>query len=66
MLIELCLQTFLFLSFFFFRSVTYSINKFYRNHVTVIAEVVPVGLELSTESLIVKPCPGMPAEAGNT
>lgn len=48
----------------FQRSVTYTINKFYQNHVTVTAEVVPVGLELSTDLLVVKPTPGLPADAG--
>ena len=46
------------------RSVSYTINRFYKNHVTVTAEVVPVGLELSTENLILKPSPGLPSEAG--
>ncbi|XP_070190234.1 cilia and flagella-associated protein 47-like isoform X3 [Littorina saxatilis] len=46
------------------RSVTYTINKFYKNHVTVTAEVVNVGLEMSTDNLILKPTPGLPAEAG--
>ena len=44
---------------------TYTINKFYKNHVTVSAEVVHVGLELSTENLILKPTPGLPADAGD-
>ncbi|XP_076467202.1 cilia and flagella-associated protein 47-like [Babylonia areolata] len=46
------------------RSVTYTINKLYKNHVTVTAEVVPVGLELSTDSLVLRPSPGLPSDAG--
>ena len=46
------------------RSVTYSVNNFHKHHVTVLAEVVPVDLELSTEDLVLKPSYGLPADAG--
>ncbi|KAK3775916.1 hypothetical protein RRG08_017206 [Elysia crispata] len=48
----------------FQRSVVYTVNGFYKHHVTVLAEVVPVAVELSTERLVLKPSSGMPAEAG--
>ncbi|PVD28193.1 hypothetical protein C0Q70_10779 [Pomacea canaliculata] len=48
----------------FQRSVTYTINGFHKNHVTVMAEVVCVGLELSTENLVLMPTLGLPADAG--
>lgn len=48
----------------FYRSVTYTINGFHKNHVTVMAEVVCVGLELSTENLVLMPTLGLPADAG--
>ncbi|XP_035825915.1 cilia- and flagella-associated protein 47 [Aplysia californica] len=48
----------------FQRSVMYTINGFYKHHVTVLAEVVPVAVELSTTRLVLKPAPGMPVEAG--
>lgn len=47
-----------------FRSVDYVINGFYKNHITVFAEVVPVALSLSTHSIMVEPILGLPAEAG--
>ena len=46
------------------RSLDYTINGYYKNHVTVFAEVVPVSLELSTDHLIVEPQVGLPADAG--
>ncbi|KAL8606797.1 hypothetical protein ACOMHN_049626 [Nucella lapillus] len=46
------------------RSVSYTINKLYKNHVTVSAEVVPVGLEMSTDSLVLRPSQGLPYDAG--
>lgn len=46
------------------RSVSYTVNGFYKHHVTVVAEVVAVSLELSTEELVLYPSYGMPAEAG--
>lgn len=46
------------------RSVSYTVNGFYKHHVTVVAEVVAVALELSTEELVLYPSYGMPAEAG--
>ncbi|XP_059154686.1 cilia- and flagella-associated protein 47-like isoform X2 [Physella acuta] len=48
----------------FQRSVLYTVNGFFKHHVTVTAEVVPVALELSTNKLVLKPHQGMPAEAG--
>ena len=48
----------------FNRSVTYTVNNYHKHHVTVLAEVVPVALELSTEELVLKPSFGLPAEAG--
>ncbi|XP_052708553.1 cilia and flagella-associated protein 47-like isoform X1 [Crassostrea angulata] len=48
----------------FQRSVSYTVNGFYKHHVTVVAEVVAVSLELSTEELVLYPSYGMPAEAG--
>ena len=51
-------------SLFSFRSVTYSVNNFHKDHVTVLAEVVPVDIELSTEELVLKPSFGLPADAG--
>ena len=50
--------------FLFHRSVTYSVNNFHKHHVTVLAEVVPVDLELSTDELVLKPSYGLPADAG--
>ena len=43
---------------------SYTVNGFYKHHVTVVAEVVAVSLELSTEELVLFPSYGMPAEAG--
>lgn len=43
---------------------SYTVNGFYKHHVTVVAEVVAVALELSTEELVLYPSYGMPAEAG--
>ncbi len=47
-----------------FRSVDYTINGFYKNHVTVFAEVVPVALDMSIDELLLEPTFGLPAEAG--
>ena len=47
-----------------YRSVVYMVNKFFKNHVTVTAEVITVGLELSTTNLVLKPLQGMPPDAG--
>ena len=46
------------------RSLDYTINSFYRNHITVFSEVVAVHLELDTQHLIVEPQLGQPADAG--
>lgn len=46
------------------RSIDYSINGFYHNHVTVVANVVVPDLTLSTEFLEVGSTVGLPAEAG--
>ena len=46
------------------RSIDYTINGFYKSHVTVFSEVVPVALELSTLDLILEPQVGNPADAG--
>ncbi|XP_074645875.1 cilia and flagella-associated protein 47-like isoform X2 [Tubulanus polymorphus] len=48
----------------FERSVTYTINKMYKSHVTVTAEVVPVALELNKSVIEVSPSPGQPSDAG--
>ncbi|XP_052808119.1 cilia- and flagella-associated protein 47-like isoform X2 [Mya arenaria] len=48
----------------FQRSVTYTVNNYHKHHVTVLAEVVPVALQLSTEELLLKPSFGLPADAG--
>ncbi|XP_055954756.1 cilia and flagella-associated protein 47 [Patella vulgata] len=48
----------------FQRSVLYTVNGFYQDHVTVLAEVVPVSIELSTQNLVLKPTIGSPADAG--
>ncbi|XP_013416633.1 cilia- and flagella-associated protein 47 isoform X1 [Lingula anatina] len=48
----------------FQRSVDYTINGFYKNHVIVLADVVPVALHLSTNELLLTPSQGLPAEAG--
>ncbi|KAL3884217.1 hypothetical protein ACJMK2_030436, partial [Sinanodonta woodiana] len=48
----------------FQRSVSYTVNGFYKHHVTVTAEVLPVALELSTEELVLTPTHGLPVEAG--
>ena len=48
----------------YFRSVSYTVNNFHKHHVTVLAEVVPVSLELSISELILKPSFGLPSEAG--
>ncbi|XP_052240686.1 cilia- and flagella-associated protein 47-like isoform X3 [Dreissena polymorpha] len=47
----------------FQRSVSYTVNNFHKHHVTVLAEVVPVALELSTEELVLKPSFGLPSDA---
>ena len=49
---------------FLSRSIDYTINGFYKNHITVFSEVVPVALELSTLDLNVEPHIGLPADAG--
>ncbi|KAL4233464.1 hypothetical protein ACF0H5_008145 [Mactra antiquata] len=48
----------------FQRSVSYTVNNFHKHHVTVLAEVVPVSLEMSTQELILKPSYGLPTDAG--
>lgn len=48
----------------FQRSLDFTINGFYKNHITVYAEVVPVALDLSTEDLVLEPSLGLPADAG--
>lgn len=48
----------------FSKSITYNINGSYENHICVLAEVVPVALELSCPSpLIVTPVPGLTPES---
>lgn len=42
----------------------YSINGFYKNHLTVISSVVAPMLDMHTEMLEVGATPGLPAEAG--
>ena len=49
---------------YIYRSIDYTINGFYKNHITVFAEVVPVALELSKDELTVEPHIGLPADAG--
>lgn len=39
-------------------------NNYHKHHVTVLAEVVPVALELSTDELVLKPSFGLPSDAG--
>ena len=51
-------------SYAVFRSVMYTVNGFYKHHVTIVADVVPISLELSTENLVLHPSLGMPVEAG--
>ena len=46
------------------RSINYSINSFYKNHLTVMANVVPPMLNMNTELLEVGSTAGLPAEAG--
>ena len=46
------------------RSVSYTVNNYHKHHVTVLAEVVPVALELSMEELVLKPSYGLPSDAG--
>ncbi|XP_055888207.1 cilia and flagella-associated protein 47-like isoform X1 [Biomphalaria glabrata] len=48
----------------FQRSVLYTVNGFFKHHVTVLAEVCQIALELSTNKIVLKPQHGMPAEAG--
>ncbi|XP_048577373.1 cilia- and flagella-associated protein 47-like isoform X2 [Nematostella vectensis] len=48
----------------FERSVNYTINGRHHQHIVVLAQVVTVDLELSAESLTVKPCPCMLSESG--
>ncbi|BFZ09423.1 hypothetical protein BsWGS_12463 [Bradybaena similaris] len=48
----------------FQRSIVYTINGFYKHHIIVLAEVVPVALELSTGKICLRPSSGMPVEAG--
>ncbi|KAH9504693.1 Cilia- and flagella-associated protein 47 [Bulinus truncatus] len=48
----------------FQRSVLYTVNGFFKHHVTVLAEVVPIALELSANKIVLKPQYGLPTEAG--
>ncbi|KAF6036686.1 CHDC2 [Bugula neritina] len=48
----------------FQRSINYSINGFYKNHLTVVANVVPPSLVMHTDSLEIGPTIGLPADAG--
>ncbi|XP_053397416.1 cilia- and flagella-associated protein 47-like isoform X4 [Mercenaria mercenaria] len=48
----------------FQRSVSYTVNNYHKHHVTVLAEVVPVALQLSTDELVLKPSFGLPSDAG--
>ena len=59
-----CLIANIYDKFYYYRSLDYTVNGYYKNHVTVFAEVVPVSLELSTDHLIVEPQVGLPADAG--
>ena len=51
-------------SFLCYRSLDYTINGFYHNHITVFSEVVPVHLDMSTDNLVLEPQIGLPADAG--
>ena len=46
------------------RSIEYKINEHHRFHVVAKAEVVPVALELSCDTIILKPTSSMAAESG--
>ena len=48
----------------FCRSVNYSINGYHRQHVVVLAEVVSVALELSSDEVVLRPSPGLLADSG--
>lgn len=48
----------------FYRSINYSINGFYKNHLTVMADVVPPTLAMHTDLLEVTGTAGLPADAG--
>ena len=46
------------------RSLDYTINSFYHNHITVFSEVVPVHIDMSTDELLLEPQMGLPSDAG--
>ena len=48
----------------FCRSVNYSINGYHRQHIVVLAEVVSVALELSSDEVVLRPSPGLLADSG--
>uniref|UniRef100_H2YRU5 HYDIN/VesB/CFA65-like Ig-like domain-containing protein n=1 Tax=Ciona savignyi TaxID=51511 RepID=H2YRU5_CIOSA len=48
----------------FQRSISYTVNSQHESHVLVLADVVPVALELSSEYLELSSEPGLPADAG--
>lgn len=48
----------------FQRSVSYTVNNYHKHHVTILADVVPVSLELSTDALVLRPTFGLPSDAG--
>ena len=49
----------------FCRSINYSINGYHRQHIVVMAEVVSVALELSSDEVELKPSAGLLADSGN-
>ncbi|XP_078495986.1 cilia- and flagella-associated protein 47 isoform X1 [Ciona intestinalis] len=48
----------------FQRSISYSVNRQHESHVLVLADIVPVALELSSEFLELSSESGLPADAG--
>ena len=48
----------------FCRSVNYSINGYHRQHIVVLAEVVSVALELSSDEVVLRQSPGLLADSG--
>ena len=52
--------------FYSCRSIEYKINERHQFHVVAKAQVVPVALELSCDTIILKPTTSMAAESGKT
>lgn len=48
----------------FERSIDYSINGYHQQHIVVLAEVVSVALELSSDEVVLRSSPGLLADSG--